>query len=273
MNLEKPSTFSQIKNTSKFEFLKYIRGKKLAAMLTFGFLIPVLLVLLQEFFDFPEPDGVGVYLFGLLNTIIFFQVIIVAFFGSGTLVTEFYGKTGFALFPNPITRTSIWIGKFIAAEIASFLVIGVFYTVISVSAFSKYATLPSEILISFLFSFLVTSALMCIAFLLSSLFRSPTSALVIMIILFIVIFPMIDQMLILFGDVKPWFTPSFSSGIITNVMKIPYPTDLDKGQLPRGPFDSDVYVPYVHESISLYSMYIFVCGTLSIVIFKKREMT
>ena len=272
MNLEIPSKLSQITTMTKFEFLKYIRGKKLIAMLALGFLIPVLVVSLQESLDFPEPSDVEIYLFGLFNTLFFVQVIAVAFFGSGTLVSEFHGKTGFTLFPNPIGRTSIWFGKFLAAEMASFLVIGVYYSVISISAFLKYNALPNEILTSLLFSFLVTSALMCIAFLASSVFRSPTSALVIMIILFIVVLPMIDQVLISFGETKPWFTPSFSSGIISNVLKTPYPVDLEEGQLPRGPFDFDVFVPYVTESVAIYLLYIFSCGILSIIFFKKREM-
>jgi len=272
MKLETPNTFNQIITVSTFEFLKYIRGKKLVAMLALAFVIPVLLVSLQESLDFPEPGEVEIYLFGLLNSVFFVQVIVVAFFGSGILVSEFHGKTGFTLFPNPVSRTTIWFGKFLAAEIASFLVIGVFYSVISISAFLKYEMLPNEILTSLLFSFLVTSVLMCIAFLISSTFRSPTSALVIMIILFIVVLPMIDQTLIAFGDIKPMFTPSFSSGIISNVLKIPYPADLEVGQLPRGPFDSEVFVPYVADSMAVYGIYIFSCGILSILFFKKREM-
>lgn len=272
MDLEKPSDFNQIKNVVRFEFLKFLKGKRLVAMLALGFVIPVLLVTLQEAFDFPEPSDVEIYLFTLLNAIFFVQVIVVAFFGSGILVSEFQNKTGFVLFPNPIKRTSIWFGKFIAAEIASFLAIGAYYGVISISAFSKYGIIPNEILASLTFSFLITSALMSIAFLISATFRSSTSALVIMIILFIVVIPMIDQLLISFGHTKPWFSPSFSSGIITNILKVPYPTDLEEGQLPRGPFDSEIFVPYISESIAVFVMYLVLAGITSIVFFKKREM-
>ncbi len=272
MQIDTPSDFNQIKIVAKFEFLKYLRGKKIHAMLVMGVAIPLLLISLPEFFDAPDPEKVEFYLSGFLGAIFLIQVIVVAFFGSGTIVSEFHDKTGFALFPNPISRTSIWFGKFLAAEIASFLVITVFYGVISTATLYKYGELPNEIIISLLFSFLVTSSLMCIAFLASSIFRSPTSALVIIILLFIIVLPMIDQLLISLAEIKPWFTPSFSSGIIGNILTVPYPIDLEEGQLPRGPFDSARFVPYVTESILVQILFLFVSGITSIAIFRKMEM-
>ena len=272
MKLETPSNFDQIRIVAKYEFLKYIRGKKIHAMLAMGVAVPLLLVFLPEFFDAPDPENREFYISALLGPIFFIQVIAVAFFGSGAIVSEFRDKTGFALFPNPINRSSIWFGKFIAAKIASFSVIAVYYGVVSIATLYKYNELPHEIIFSLLFSFLVTSSLMSIAFLASSTFRSTTSALVIIILLFIIILPMIDQFLIALAEIKPWFTPSFSSGVITNILKVPYPVDLEEGKLPLGPFDSARFVPYVAESILVLILYLVVCAISSIAIFRRMEM-
>jgi ABC-type transport system involved in multi-copper enzyme maturation permease subunit len=272
MRLETPSNFDQIKTVAKYEFLKYVRGKNTPVMLAMGVAIPLLLVFLPEFFDAPDPEDREFYISALLGPIFFIQVIAVAFFGSGAIVSEFRDKTGFALFPNPINRTSIWFGKFIAAEIASFLVIAVYYVVISSATLYKFNELPNEIIFSLLFSFLITSSLLCITFLASSTFRSPTSALVIIILLFIIILPMVDQFLIALAEIKPWFTPSFSSGVITNILKVPYPIDLEESRLPLGPFDSARFVPYVAESILVLFLYLVVCATSSIAIFRRMEM-
>jgi len=272
MKLEAPNDFDLVIIIARFEFLKLVKGKKLYAMIVLGALIPILGISLQNYFDFPEPENVEIYLFGLLGSLFFLQVIVVAFFGSGVLVSEFQGKTGYALFPNPIGRKSIWLGKFLSAEISSFLIISVFYIVISVAAISKYNELPIEIFTSLSLSFFVITGLMCFAFMISSIFRSSSSSLLLMIILFIIIFPMIDQTLISFGETKPWFTPSFSSGIISNVLKNPYPSDLEEGHLPRGPFDFEVYVPYLLESVAIFLVYSLLFGLVSIVFFQKREM-
>ena len=83
---------------------------------------------------------------------------------------------------------------------------------------------------------------------------------------------MIDQFLIALAEIKPWFTPSFSSGVITNIFKVPYPIDLEEGRLPLGPFDSARFVPYVAESILVLFLYLVVCATSSIAIFRRMEM-
>lgn len=271
MHIDTPSNFVQIKIVAKYEFLKYVKGKKIHAMLAMAVAIPLLLILLPEFFDSPDPEYGELYLFALLGPIFFIQVITVAFFGSGMIVSEFHDKTGFALFPNPINKTSIWFGKFIAAEIASFIIIAVYYLLISTATLYKYDELPNEVVGSLLFSFLVTTTLMCITFLASSTFHSPTSALVIIILLFIIVFPMIDQLVPL-AEIKPWFTPSFSSEVTQNILKVPYPIDLEEGKLPRGPFDSARFVPYVPESIFVQIMYLLISGICSIAIFNKMEM-
>lgn len=271
MQLNTPGKFKQIIIVTKYEFLKYVRGRKIHAMLAMSIAIPFLLILLPEYFDAVDPESAELFLFALLGPIFFIQVITVAFFGSGTIISEFHDKTGFSLFPNPITRTSIWFGKFLAAEIASFLIITIYYLVISLTTIYKYNDLPIEIISSLGLTFLVTTTLMSITFFASSTFRSPTSALVIIILLFIVIFPMIDQILPL-AEIKPWFTPSFSSGIIQNTLKVPYPIDLEESSLPRGPFDSARFVPYLPESIFVQFAYLIISCVCSILIFRKTEM-
>ncbi len=271
MQLKIPSKPRQILCVTNFELLKFVRGKKIHVMLGMAIAIPILLVALPEFFDAVAPEKNELYLSALLGPLFFIQVITVAFFGSGMLVSETHDKTGFSLFPNPIDKTSIWLGKFIATEIASILTISFYYLVISFASLYKYDDLPFEILSSFFLSVLVMTTLVSITFLASSTLRSPTSVLVIIILIFIVIFPMVDQIIPL-AEIKPWFTPSFSSGIIHNILKVPYPIDLQEGDLPKGPFDSERFVPYLSESILVLLTYSISSIILSVLIFKKMEM-
>lgn len=132
--------------------------------------------------------------------------------------------------------------------------------------------MPEEIFHSLGFSFVSMTAIMSIAFLISSLFRGPTGAAVLVFFLFILILPIIDQVLIGIADIKPWFTPTFSSKIIDNILIVPYPSDLALGDSPRGPFDVHRFVPYVEESLLVLGSYILVASLVSIYVFKKREM-
>ncbi len=267
-----PNNFSQIIAVTKFELIKYLRGKKIHSIFGIVVAIPLLLILVPELLGAEDPETEVAYLTGLVSVIFFLIVIITSFFGSGTLVSEFHDRTAYVLFPNPINRTSIWTGKFIAAELVSFATIGIFYTVISVITFYKYENLPNEIFISLIFSFIVATSIMSIAFFASSIFRSPLSAVVVVILLLIVLLPLVDQLQINLADTKPWYTPSFSSGIIRHVLTVPYPIDVNPDELPRGPFDTERYVPYLDQSILVHGVFIFVCSISSLVIFKAKEV-
>ena len=199
-------------------------------------------------------------------------VIAVAFLGSGQIVSEFHEKTGYSLFPNPIKRHSIWFGKFISAEIVSFAVVSVYYAVISFAALYKYETLPVELLYSMLYSFVVVTALMSMAFLASTVFRSTMSAAVLVFLLFMLVFPISDGIVTTLVETKPLYSPSFASGIITNILMNPYPTEVIPGELPRGPFDFEMFVAYVDESLSVLFLYIVGCIGASLILFRIKEM-
>jgi ABC-type transport system involved in multi-copper enzyme maturation permease subunit len=267
-----PSQSSQIFAVCQFELLKFIRGKKILASIVIALAISLVLVVTPQIIQIDSQLTVYDYLSFPLGFLPYLLVLSAAFFGSNSLLSEFHERTGYALFPNPVSKTSVWLGKFFAAELVSFLIIGVFFGVIITAAELKYHTIPEEIFYSLGFAFVSVTSIMSIAFLVSSIFRGPTGAAVLVFFLFIMILPIIDQVLIGFVDTKPWFTPTFSSKIIENVLIVPYPNDLASGETPRGPFDVHRFVPYVSESLLVLTGYILVSSILSIYAFKKREM-
>jgi hypothetical protein len=52
----------------------------------------------------------------------------------------------------------------------------------------------------------------------------------------------------------------------------PYPLDLIPGEMHRGPFDFQRFVPYIEESLLVMFGYIIAFSAASIYIFKQREM-
>ena len=267
-----PSQTSQIFAVCQFEMLKFLRGKKILATIVIAFAVSVVLVIAPETIQADSQLKVNDYIAFPLGFLPYLLVISAAFFGSNSLLSEFHERTGYALFPNPVSKTSIWLGKFIAAELISFLIIGIYFGVIISASELKYQTFPEEIFYSLGFAFVSVTAMMSVAFLVSSIFKGPTGAAVLVFFLFIMILPIIDQVLIGIVDTKPWFTITFSSKIIEHVLIVPYPSDLVPGELPIGPFDVHRFVPYVSESLLVLSGYILVSSILSIYAFKKREM-
>jgi ABC-type transport system involved in multi-copper enzyme maturation permease subunit len=252
--------------------LKSLRGKKILANIGIALAVSLILVVTPQIIQIDSQLTVYDYLSFPIGFLPYLLVISAVFFGSNSIISEFHERTGYALFPNPVSKTSIWLGKFLAAELVSFLVIGIYFGVIMSAAAIQYQTLPEEILIALAFSFVALTTMMSMTFLISSAFRGPTGAAVLVFFLFIMIFPIIDQLLIGIVETKPWFTPTFSLKIVDNVLIIPYPSDLPPGETPRGPFDVHRFVPYVTESLLVMGAYIIASSVASIFIFKKREM-
>ncbi len=268
-----PNHGSQILTISRYEILKYLRGKKIFGILGIAVAVSILVIAIPDLLGVEHADTARGFLSMPINFVFFLLVISAALFGSNSLSSEFHEKTGYLLFPNPVTRTSIWLGKFLAAELISFLVIGVFYGMITGAAFFKYESVPQEIFFSFLFSCVIVTMIMSLSFLVSSALRGPTGSAVLIFFVFILILPMMDSFLITMGEIKPWFSPSFAGEIVQNILTVPYPLDIEPGELPRGPFDHERFVPYVTDSLAITSVYILSASIISILIFRKTEMT
>jgi len=270
--IQVPNNFSQILTICRYELLMGIQGKKIPGILAITIGIAIALLVVPEILGVEESKSVSQFLIAPIGFGFFLIIITAALFGSSSLVTEFHERTGYSLFPNPVSKTTIWFGKFLAAEILGLGVISIFYGIISIGAYSKFNKIPVETVESFLFSFVVLTMLMSLSFLISSFSRGPTGAVVIVFLLFMLVFPIVDQFLMNLAEIKPWFSPTFMKGIIQNVMTVPYPLDLIPGETPRGPFDFQRFVPYIEESLIVMFVYIVTFSVASIYIFKQREM-
>lgn len=267
-----PNHLSQIFTVCRYELLKSLRGKRILGILSISVSFSLLLILVPAIAGFDPPNSVTEFFEIPLGLVFFLIVITAAIFGSSAIISEFHERTGYSLFPNPVTRESIWFGKFLATEFLSFAVIGTFYGIISIGAFLTYSKLPIELVQSFIFSLAVVTMLTSISFFISTISRGPTSAAVIVFLVFILVLPLIDEFVIGFAEVKPWFTPTFAREIVENVMLVPYPLDLEPGELPRGPNDFHRFVPYIDDSLVVMISYIVTFSLASIYLFKKREM-
>jgi len=271
--IQNPKQVFQMLTVCRYELLKFIRGKKILGIIAITFAISIPIILLPEFTGTEYPDTIVDFFSFPLSFGFFLMVLTGVFFGGDSLVSEFHQRTGYTLFTNPVSRTTIWLGKFLAAELVSFLVIVIYYGIISSVGFVIYDGLKIEVLFSLGISFLVVTMIMSMAFLISSFLKGPTGVAVLIFFLFIVIFPMIDQLLISIVEIKPWFTPSFSASVVENIIIVPYPSDIHEGEMPRGPFDFHPFVAYVENSLAVMISYIVASSALSIFIFKNKELS
>ena len=144
--------------------------------------------------------------------------------GGDAISGEFQNKTGYFGVPNPIRRSSIYIGKYFAALVASTIMLAVF-TVIAVANGVHFASgVPYQFGESLLFTWFYLVAALGFTFFFSSLFKSSSVSILVSAILLLVVFSLIDTIIVRFVQIEPWFLINYGSQIIGNVLTSPYPT-------------------------------------------------
>jgi ABC-2 type transport system permease protein len=214
----------------------------------------------------------------MLSFLSILAILSATFFGADAIVSEYESKTGYFLFPNPIRKTVIFLGKFIASALVSAGAIGLYYAIAVVSVRVIDGSIPTNTGVSFIYSLFYLFAILAIAYLLSAVMRSSVYALVLTFFTFFLILPIVDAV----GSIakfKPWFSVTFASGISQYIFQSPYPTDkVFNTTAFSGPsagarsFSLVQYYPEIRLSLIVMAVYFVIAFLLAILIAQRREM-
>jgi ABC-type transport system involved in multi-copper enzyme maturation permease subunit len=195
-------------------------------------------------------------------------IVAAALVGSDLLLVEFHEKTGFSLFPNPVSRISIWFGKFLAAELIMIIILAIFFGLFTIIAeVNKHHISPSLIFGGFPITFMVATMMMSLAFLVSSIFKGPIGA-TITVLFALLVSPVADG-IIASQMVTPWFTP-FSS-VNNAFLNILFgPEDRDENQV-FFPFGLQRNMP-LGVNVAVIAAYTVGGAIASILLFNRRDM-
>jgi ABC-2 type transport system permease protein len=267
-----PSDFQQFLFVTRYEALKYLRSKRLIAMLIIIALILGLILVIPPALgdDYPSDplDFAGRFV-GFVSIIV---ILCITFFGADAIVSEFQHKTGYILFPNPLKKSVILFGKFFASFLSSMLMLLIFYGIVMVSTAAVTGSLPGEIGLSFLFCVMFLGSALSVTYLLSSIMKGTTGATVLTFFLFFLILPIIESVFT-FAAVKPWASITFTSGIILYILQVPYPTDIVE-EMTFGGETIEIHQFYPEVVLSLFVMliYMLIAFIFTYFIFLRKEM-
>lgn len=191
-----------------------------------------------------------------------------AFFGGDAIAGEFQNKTGYFLVGNPIRRSSIYMGKWLAALIASLIIMAV-YTGVTVANGLYYmgSNMPVQFVEAVGFTLVYLVAALGLTFLFSSLFKSGTYSTVVTFVLLLFGFTLIDSVVTAFTNIETWFSLTYGANIISSVFTVPYPTHITRGS--NGAFTT--YVPTIPEGLVIMGVYFIVTLLLGLILFERKE--
>ena len=271
-------TPAQIGIVTKYNFLNYFRARRFYVMLAIVVAISGLLSLVIAYRRPPNilSDPLAFYstAWGAFLSLII--IIMVAFFGGDAISGEFQNRTGYFLVPNPLRRSAIYIGKWLAAAAAASLTLAAYAVIIALNGIYYFGTsLPSGFLQSIVFAWVLLAAALAFQFMFSSLFKSSAISILMGVIMLLFVFGVIDLVSATFIGIEPWFSITYGAGIVTNILA---PTGFPQHVITttvggaRG-FTLTTYNATVPEGLAILVAYFLATGIVGLWLFERKEFT
>jgi ABC-2 type transport system permease protein len=270
-----PTSIAQVGTITKYELLNYFRSRRFFVLLIIGIVISAIFTAVVGYYGIAYlnlTSALGFYSFWWGNSITLVVILSGIFFGGDAISGEFQNKTGYFLVGNPLRRSSIYIGKWIAALTASLIIFAI-YAAIAVGNGIYYfgANIPYQFGDSLAFSVLYLIAVLGFTFFFSSLFKSSSMSILVTAILFLFAFSLIELIVSRLAQIEPWFIITYGAGIIGNVLIDPYPLT----QSTRGPGGREVstFAVSIPQGIEILAGYFVITAVIGLLLFERKEFT
>jgi ABC-type transport system involved in multi-copper enzyme maturation permease subunit len=261
----------------KYELLKQLRRFRLFGLMIIGSVTTLAAVILGLVF-LGDISGTSAsdfsYLIISLGEVGYFGLIAGVFFSGDSISSEFEHKTGYLMFLNPVTRTTLLIGKYLSSCIACLFVVTMPYFIVSVGVLLIYGELPAGILLSYLFSVFYACSIASLTFVFSALFRGSMGASILPFLLIFFVFPIIMAVLMIAG-IEPIMFINYGAQIAQNILLKTYPPNRQSFSIGAGGYGITVTEFYatVTEGVIIMGSYLVVGLILSALIMRRRQMT
>jgi ABC-type transport system involved in multi-copper enzyme maturation permease subunit len=201
--------------------------------------------------------------------------------GGGAISREFQDRTGYSTVGNPMGRSSIWLGKVLAALAGCLLTLCVVEATAAANLayYFGFATIGFLFWESFVFIGVGVAGALGLAFFFGSLFKSGSISVLLSVFVLLVGFDLIATLWVNV-NVEPWAMFDYGEQIILNVFKTPFPAhlvprDFSVSYAPgtRAVIGRVMYNATIPEGLAIMAAYSVVGLIASLLVFQRREFT
>ncbi|MGA8542009.1 MAG: ABC transporter permease [Thermoplasmata archaeon] len=279
-----PTTFAQALILSRYQFRDYLRSRRFVLMMTIVAAIGAIISFVLAYYHGSATVAgltssgdafYGTFWAGGATVVIIFSGII---FGGDAIAGEFQNKTGYFLMGLPIRRTSVYVGKYLAALAASIVAV-VFYLVILLANGAVYlgtGAFPGALFASFAIALLYMLALLGAVFLFSSLFKNSLYAVLVVAVLFLFGFTIIQDVIVGLVNIEPWFIITYASNVISYPFLSTLPPHVMTSTMtgPRGVMRTvTTYSATYAEGLAIMAGYFILTAVAGLFFFEREEFT
>ncbi|MCI4317635.1 MAG: ABC transporter permease [Thermoplasmata archaeon] len=272
-----PPTQAQILVLARYQFLDYLRSNRFLLMLGLDGIIGIILTSVVAYF---RPAGLlasatdfygSLWVGGVTVVVVFAGVI----FGGDAIAGEFQNRTGYFLMGQPIRRVTVYIGKYLAAFVASLITVVVFAVILLANGTYYFGAgaFPGAFAVSFWLVLLFMLALLGATFMFSSLFKTSTYATLVVAVLFLFGFSILQVLVAEVAKLEPWFLISYASPIIGYPFDATLPAHATMVSLGPGGGSFTSFNPTYPEGIAILLGYFVLTALLGLFLFEREEFT
>jgi ABC-type transport system involved in multi-copper enzyme maturation permease subunit len=268
-NNKVPSGLAQCGVQAEFEFMNYLRSARFYILLAIVATIGLAIMAVMYVYRPPAYTSSPLSFYSVWwGTVVNICVVLTGiFFGADAISTEFQNKTGYYLLPNPVGRSSIFVGKLFASFLASVIAIGVYAAITLVDGAIYFGSnVPYQFVESFVFALFYILPILGVSFLISSLFKNNSSSILVTALLLLLGFNFITPLITTLSNSEPWYILSYGAGIITSVLS---PSGFPPHQVVLA--GSSSFNATIPEGLAIMLAYFAVTLILGIALFEKED--
>lgn len=198
----------------------------------------------------------------------YIPVFAAVFFGSSAISGEIESRSAYSVFPLPVSRTSLMIGKYFASLLAGFLIVIYYYAFFAVNSIIVLGTLDAgTFMLSLALSLAFLSSLLSLTYLVSTLFNRATYSYITVFIIYFLIFTALNYVIQLLYNYFPFYLLNNTSTVISRVYLNFNPSSLFLSQniLPLSMGEAILYTGVIFA-------YTFICFIAAVFIFQEKEV-
>lgn len=264
-----PSDIAQLQTVAKYSFLHYHRSNRFLILLSLLLAIGAGAMAVVGYYRpagmLSSPTAFFKSWFGY--TVPYVVPLSAVFFGAEAVSSEFQDKTAYSMFGNPIGKTTLLLGKLLAATAASLTALAAFVGIMLADGIYYFGvSIPYQFWTSSAFLILYVLACIGITFFFSSVFKSGGVSLFFSAAGLLMGFSIIETLVESFTTVEPWFSLNYNSNIIVSNFVVPYPLHAAHY------LDHVAYFATIPEGLVVMSLYFVLFVLLSVAIFRSKEL-
>jgi ABC-2 type transport system permease protein len=280
-----PASLSQAVKLTRYQLREYLRSRRFFALVGIVAVIGAILTAVVAHFRGSLGSLVtnnlafyGSFWGGGADLVI---VLSAVFFGGDAIAGEFQNKTGYFLMGLPVRRATVYIGKYIAALLASVAVLLLYLAILLANGayYLGLHALPWQLGLSLVIALVYLGAVLGATFLFSSLFKTSAYGFVLTAILFLFGFSLIGDLITGLVKIEPWMVISYAEstigGVFSNSVNWGLQSTVTQTTIGmgRGAVISRSYSAGVAEGIVIMLGYLVLTAAAGLWIFEHEEFS